>query len=116
MSYTANNMGATEWDIWADGGVNYGKCAQYSINVMFHNDTAGASFTKYKVKITLDKACKLINVWNVDITGNGTKNITVSPSLWNPITNGQSHDLNNSRFLFTDPTVKILKVELVSLS
>lgn len=80
----------------------------------FHCATAGKKLKNYSVKVTFDSNATIYYASNVDITGNGSKNITMkiaSDKLWNDIYDGSTHNLNNQ---FKVVGGNIVNVELLT--
>lgn len=113
MNAAITNNG-TQDNVWT-GSANV-TCLRYSFLLTFNNSTAGAEARHLSVKLKLSEPSNVVNIYNVSISGNGTSEITISPTLWNPIQDNGTHSLNNADFYFTNTNTVVESVELVSIS
>ena len=116
-SYTASNIGATEWDIWVNNK-NIGKVVRYNVKINFNNTDTSATISKFKVKLTLDKACNVYTYDsnNVDITGNGSKSISLAVKNVSITSGGSYEGFTYNPLMFDNKDVKITNIELESAS
>ncbi len=110
ITYSVNNQGTD--DVWT--GSAHAPANKLDIMLTFHCATAGKKLNNYSVKVTFDSNATIYYASNVDITGNGSKTITMkiaSDKLWSNIYDGSTHNLNNQ---FKIVGGNIVNVELLT--
>ena len=108
ISYTISNNGSGS--IW-NGSANVAS-KNLGINLVFTCTDPNKKLSNFSVKVKFDSPSRIYYSSNVAITGNGSSVMTMKPDMWNQLTSGGTHNLNNNSFQIVGGN--IVDVELVS--